>query len=121
MIIECIYRQGIKWIKEKYKDNLVVIRLSSKGYIETIEKALTSGNILLIENIEEKIDAVLDPLLGRVLIKKGKCIKIGEKDMDFNPHFRLILHTKMANPHYKPEMQAQTTIINFTVTKDGYA
>lgn len=33
--------------------------------------------------------------------------------------FRLILHTKLANPHYKPEMQAQTTLINFTVTRDG--
>ncbi|CAF4425056.1 unnamed protein product, partial [Rotaria magnacalcarata] len=31
----------------------------------------------------------------------------------------LILQTKLANPHYKPEMQAQTTLINFTVTKDG--
>lgn len=25
----------------------------------------------------------------------------------------------MANPHYKPEIQAQTTLINFTVTRDG--
>lgn len=25
----------------------------------------------------------------------------------------------MANPHYKPELQAQTTLINFTVTKTG--
>ena len=33
--------------------------------------------------------------------------------------FRLVLHTKMANPHYKPEIQAQTTLINFTVTRDG--
>lgn len=39
--------------------------------------------------------------------------------MDYNPKFRLILQTKLANPHYKPEMQAQTTLINFTVTKDG--
>lgn len=39
--------------------------------------------------------------------------------MDFNENFRLILHTKLANPHYKPEMQAQTTLINFTVTQDG--
>lgn len=29
------------------------------------------------------------------------------------------MQTKLANPHYKPEMQAQTTLINFTVTRDG--
>lgn len=39
--------------------------------------------------------------------------------MVFNPDFRLILHTKLANPHYKPELQAQTTLINFTVTHKG--
>lgn len=46
-------------------------------------------------------------------------VKIGEKEIDYNPKFMLILHTKLANPHYKPEMQAQTTLINFTVTRDG--
>lgn len=39
--------------------------------------------------------------------------------MEYNSDFRLILHTKLANPHYKPEMQAQTTLVNFTVTRDG--
>lgn len=48
-----------------------------------------------------------------------RAVKIGDKEMDYNPKFRLILHTKLANPHYKPEMQAQTTLINFTVTRDG--
>ena len=31
----------------------------------------------------------------------------------------MILQTKLANPHYKPEMQAQATLINFTVTREG--
>lgn len=78
-----------------------------------------NGDIVLIENIGETIDAVLDPVLGRALIKKGKVIKIGDKEVDYDPKFRLILHTKLANPHYKPEMQAQATLINFTVTRDG--
>ena len=30
-----------------------------------------------------------------------------------------LMQTKLANPHYKPEMQAQATLINFTVTRDG--
>jgi dynein heavy chain, axonemal len=39
--------------------------------------------------------------------------------VEYHPDFRLILHTKLANPHYKPEMQAQTTLVDFTVTRDG--
>lgn len=46
-------------------------------------------------------------------------IRIGDKECEFNKNFRLILHTKLANPHYKPELQAQTTLLNFTVTEDG--
>ena len=46
-------------------------------------------------------------------------IKIGDKEVEYHPKFRLILHTKLANPHYKPEMQAQACLINFTVTQDG--
>lgn len=29
------------------------------------------------------------------------------------------MQTKLGNPHYKPEIQAQSTLINFTVTRDG--
>lgn len=46
-------------------------------------------------------------------------IKIGDKECEYNPAFRLILHTKLANPHFQPELQAQCTLINFTVTRDG--
>ncbi|XP_044764909.1 dynein beta chain, ciliary [Coccinella septempunctata] len=111
--------QGIKWIKQKYGDELKIIRLGQKGYLDTIEKSITIGATVLVENIEESLDPVLDSLLGRNLIKKGKAIMLGDKEVEYNSNFRLILHTKLANPHYKPEMQAQTTLINFTVTRDG--
>ncbi|EDV94005.1 GH23823, partial [Drosophila grimshawi] len=111
--------QGIKWVKAKYGADLVVLRLTQRGYLDLVERAVTNGSPLLIENIGENVDAVLNPLLGRMLIKKGRILKIGDREIDFNPNFRLILHTKLANPHYKPEMQAQTTLINFTVTRDG--
>ena len=89
------------------------------SYLDAIEQAVSNGDCLLLENIEESVDAVLDPLLGRLTIKKGKYIKIGDKEVEYHPKFRLILQTKLANPHYKPEMQAQATLINFTVTRDG--
>ncbi|XP_054847065.1 dynein axonemal heavy chain 11 [Eublepharis macularius] len=111
--------QGIKWIKNKYGTDLKIIHLEQKGFLKAIERALISGDAILIENLDETVDPVLDPLLGRNTIKKGKYIKIEDKECEFNKNFRLILHTKLANPHYKPELQAQTTLINFTVTKDG--
>uniref|UniRef100_A0A3P8TGW6 Dynein, axonemal, heavy polypeptide 9 like n=1 Tax=Amphiprion percula TaxID=161767 RepID=A0A3P8TGW6_AMPPE len=111
--------QGIKWIKSRYGNSLKVVSLGQKGYVDVIEQAVVAGDTVLIENLEETIDPVIDPLLGRHTIKKGSCIKVGDKECFFHPGFRLILHTKLANPHYKPEIQAQTTLINFTVTRDG--
>ena len=111
--------QGIKWIKQKYGDDLKIVRLGGKGYLDVIERAVSNGDVVLIENMGEAVDPVLDPILGRNTIKKGKYIKIGDKEVDYHPNFRLILHTKLSNPHYQPEMQAQCTLINFSVTRDG--
>ncbi|XP_059853389.1 dynein axonemal heavy chain 9 [Delphinus delphis] len=111
--------QGVKWIKNKYGKDLQVTQIGQKGYLQTVERALEAGEVVLIENLEESIDPVLGPLLGREGVKKGRFIKIGDKECEYNPKFRLILHTKLANPHYQPELQAQATLINFTVTRDG--
>lgn len=111
--------QGIKWIKTKYGSDLKVVQLGSKGYLDALERALSSGDVVLIENLGEYVDPVLDPLIGRNTIKKGRAIKIGDKEVEYHKDFRLILQTKLANPHYQPELQAQATLINFTVTKDG--
>uniref|UniRef100_UPI00398F70DF dynein axonemal heavy chain 11-like isoform X2 n=1 Tax=Pristiophorus japonicus TaxID=55135 RepID=UPI00398F70DF len=112
-------QQGIKWIRNKYGSELRVVHIGQKGYLDIIEHALSCGDTILIENLEETVDPVLDPILGRNTIKKGRYIKIGDKECEFNSSFQLILHTKLANPHYKPETQAQTTLINFTVTRNG--
>ena len=46
-------------------------------------------------------------------------VKLGDKDVEYNKNFKLVLHTKLSNPHYPPEIQAETTLINFTVTESG--
>ncbi|XP_076777045.1 dynein axonemal heavy chain 11 isoform X9 [Arvicanthis niloticus] len=112
-------QQGVKWIKNKYGPDLKVTHLGQKGFLNAIETALAFGDVILIENLKETVDPVLGSLLGRNTTKKGKYIRIGDKECEFNKNFRLILHTKLANPHYKPELQAQTTLLNFTVTEDG--
>ncbi|XP_032221173.2 dynein beta chain, ciliary [Nematostella vectensis] len=111
--------QGVKWIKTREGNDLRIVRLGQKGYLDTIERAVSNGECVLIENMGENVDPVLDALIGRNTIKKGRAIKMGDKEVEYHADFRMILHTKLANPHYKPEMQAQTTLINFTVTREG--
>ena len=64
--------QGIKWIKNKYGEDLQVLRLTQRNYLDKIEFAISNGEVVLLENIMETVDAVLDPVLGRVLVKKGR-------------------------------------------------
>ena len=41
-------------------------------YLDAIESAVSNGDCVLIENIGETLDPVLDPILGRNTIKKGR-------------------------------------------------
>ncbi|KAJ3128700.1 hypothetical protein HK098_003691 [Nowakowskiella sp. JEL0407] len=111
--------QGVTWIRNREGPSLKVVRLGQKGYLDQIEKAVSNGDTVLIEDLGESIDAVLNPLLGRETIKKGRYIKMGDKEVEYDPKFKLILQTRLPNPHYPPEIQAQTTLINFTVTLAG--
>jgi dynein heavy chain len=75
----------------------------------------------MIESIGQAIDAVLDPLLSRQFVKRGKTImvKLGSEEVEVANGFKLYLETKLINPHYKPETAAQCTIVNFIVTESG--
>jgi len=114
--------QGIKWIRKKEEaNNLTVFQLTQKNWLRKVENALTNGYTVLIENIAEDIDATLDPVLSRAIYKKGRnlFLKLGGEEVEYDPNFKLYLQTKLANPHYKPEIAAQCTLINFIATERG--
>lgn len=46
----------------------------SNRYLDVIEQALACGETVLIENLQEKVDPVLEPLLGRNTIKRGRLV-----------------------------------------------
>jgi len=113
--------QGIKWIKGKEGSDMMIITLQQDKWQKRVEHALSNGMVLMIESIGEHIDPLLDPLLSRQFVKKGKnfTVKIGSEDIEMMSNFKLYLQTKLINPHYKPETAAQCTIINFIVTESG--
>ncbi|KAL5281346.1 hypothetical protein ACFFRR_005004 [Megaselia abdita] len=114
--------QGKSWIKNKEKEfNLTITALNHKYFRNHIEDAISFGLPIIIEDVGEELDPCLDNVLDRNLIKIGTSykMKVGDKEVDWNPDFRLYITTKLANPAYTPEVSARTSIIDFTVTMKG--
>lgn len=58
--------QGIQWIREKEKTNdLKSLRLGSKNLNRGLEHAIENGVPVLIENMGERIEAILMPVIAR--------------------------------------------------------
>ena len=114
--------QAIKWITDKEKDReLAIVRMDNKQLIRKLTYAMENGKSLMIENLLESIDAILSPVVSRAVAKRGnkKYIKIGDDEVEMHADFRFFLHTKLSNPHYPPEIQAECALVNFTVTESG--
>lgn len=117
-------QQAVSWIKNTYADkNLTVKSLNEADFMKHLELAIQFGNPFLFENIDENLDPMLDPVLEKNIIQDGaaKTIKLGDKTVDWDDGFRLFFTTKLANPHYSPEVMGKTMIINYGVTLDGLA
>ena len=103
------------------KGRLVVIQMTQKHWLRKIVEAIQNGWPTIVENLGEEIDSVLDPVLMRTVYRKGRNLfmQIGGQEVAYDESFRLYLQTKLSNPHYRPEIAAQTTLINFLVTEKG--
>lgn len=55
----------------------------------------------------------------RAVVRKGSqlFLRMGGEDCEYDPRFRLYLQTRLSNPHYRPEVFATCTLINFIVTE----
>jgi dynein heavy chain, axonemal len=114
--------QANKWIKNMERENnLVVTKLSNPKFLKMIEVCLPAGNPVLMENIEESLDPSLEPLLVNDVRKQNgqDCIKLGDSWIAIAKEFKFYMTTKLANPHYLPEVCIKVTLVNFTVTPDG--
>jgi dynein heavy chain len=110
--------QALGWI-QKRDPTLQLTQMSHPNFMNILANAISSGIPLLLEDVGEWIDPMLEPLLSQSTIRGGRYIKLGDKEIEYDPKFRLILQTRLSNPNYPPEIQAQTALVNFSVTIDG--
>lgn len=117
--------QALLWIRQKEADrvpNYGVTSLNHPKLKDQLEYCMGEGRALIITGVEAEIDPMLDPVLEKQIIVKGKgnmSINVSDKNMDFDPNFSMYFITRLPNPHFGPELQAKTTVIDFTVTMRG--
>nr|XP_023021885.1 dynein heavy chain 3, axonemal-like [Leptinotarsa decemlineata] len=114
--------QANKWVKNMEKNNrLQVIKLTDQNYIRVLENAITFGTPVLLENINEEIDAILDPVLVKTIFKSQGVwyLKLGDNVLEYSFDFRFFITTRLRNPHYLPEIAVKVTLVNFMITPQG--
>ena len=119
--------QANRWIKSREAEKIAlahgmaITTLTNPRLKDWIEFTMGEGLVMLIENVENEIDPMLDPLLDKAIIKKGKnfYINISDQNMDYSPVFYLYMTSRLPNPHFSPELSAKCTVIDFTVTLKG--
>ena len=117
-------QQAVRWIKKKEsQSNLTVKRFTDGDFMKHLELAVQFGNPFLFENVDTFIDPMIDPILEKNTFMQGpqRMIKLGDKVVEWDSEFRLYLTTKLANPHYSPEVMGKTMLVNYSVTVDGLA
>lgn len=117
--------QAISWIKNRepalQEYGNLIINLQVPNLRDALKFPMMEGLPLLIESIENEVDPMLDPLLEKQIGTRGrnKFIVIADQELDYDEKFYVYMTSRLANPHYSPEIFAKTTIIDFTVTQGG--
>ncbi|XP_075991785.1 dynein heavy chain at 36C [Anticarsia gemmatalis] len=114
--------QANRWIKNMEKpNNLCIVRMTQADLGRVLENAVQFGQPVLLENVGEELDPMLEPLLQQQTFRQGGalCIKIGDTVVEYSKDFKLYISTKLANPHYLPEVGVRVTLVNFMLAKDG--
>ena len=94
---------------------------SNNKFQQILENSVRNGLVLLLEDMSEEIDPNIEQIVSKAIYREDGIDKInlGSRPVDYDANFKLYLTTKLANPHYLPEVSIKLTVINFTVTFDG--
>eukprot|EP00966_Prymnesium_polylepis_P206274 4779736-Prymnesium_polylepis.1 len=116
--------QGLRWIRQREARNKVqTTQLTSRGFRGQLEGAMAAGISLIIENlVHDTFDPELQPLLNKEVVHNAGrrlTIQLFNQSCEYSDTFSLYLCTKLANPHYTPEVAAVLAVVDFTVTMGG--
>ncbi|GCC21332.1 hypothetical protein chiPu_0019801, partial [Chiloscyllium punctatum] len=115
-------QQALNWVKRKEaKTNLKISSFNDPDFLKQLEMAIKYGFPFLFQDVDEYIDPVIDNVLEKNIEgQQGRYfIVLGDKEVDYDPNFKLYLNTKLSNPKYQPSVFGKSMVINYTVTLSG--
>ncbi|XP_067910590.1 dynein axonemal heavy chain 10 isoform X2 [Heterodontus francisci] len=115
-------QQALNWVKRKEaKTNLKISSFNDPDFLKQLEMAIKYGFPFLFQDVDEYIDPVIDNVLEKNIEgQQGRFfIVLGDKEVDYDPNFKMYLNTKLANPKYQPSVFGKSMVINYTVTLSG--
>jgi len=112
--------QAVSWIKNKEGEALKV-KTFNDDFQKFLEQAVQFGLPFLFENLVEYIDPMIDPILNKNTYMDGgrTMVKLGGEPIEWSDEFVMYMTSKLANPHYGPDVSGKSMLINFSVTIDG--
>ena len=116
--------QALNWIRNREGGKLPtppVTPVNSSRLKDNLEFCMGQGFAFIVINVEEELDPLLDPVLEKQIIirNKRKYIKVADSEVEMDDSFAMYFITRLPNPHFSPELQAKTTVVDFTVTMSG--
>uniref|UniRef100_A0A3Q3B280 Dynein axonemal heavy chain 10 n=1 Tax=Kryptolebias marmoratus TaxID=37003 RepID=A0A3Q3B280_KRYMA len=113
-------QQALNWIKKKEETNkLKISSFNDPDFLKQLEMAIKYGNPFLFQDVDEYIDPVIDNVLEKnVKGAEGRqVISLGDKEVHYDPNFKLYLNTKLANPKFSPSVFGKAMVINYSTLK----
>nr|CAD7461021.1 unnamed protein product [Timema tahoe] len=114
--------QALFWIKKReHPHNLKIVTFNDADFLKQLEIAIKYGFPVLFQDVDNYIDPVIENVLEKNIKTQGgrSFVILGDKEVDYDPKFRMYLTTKIANPSFNPAVYAKATVINYTVTVSG--
>eukprot|EP01063_Lacrimia_lanifica_P037885 TRINITY_DN7923_c0_g2_i1.p1 TRINITY_DN7923_c0_g2~~TRINITY_DN7923_c0_g2_i1.p1 ORF type:complete len:2747 (+),score=1343.32 TRINITY_DN7923_c0_g2_i1:292-8241(+) len=109
---------AVSFVMTQFKDKKIAkTSFLEDGFMKTLETSIRFGYPLLVQDVE-CIDPIMNPILNKEVSKEGgfSRIRLGDKDIDLSPGFKLILSTRDPTYQFAPDICGRVSFANFTVT-----
>uniref|UniRef100_A0A3P9QEZ7 Dynein heavy chain ATP-binding dynein motor region domain-containing protein n=1 Tax=Poecilia reticulata TaxID=8081 RepID=A0A3P9QEZ7_POERE len=123
-------QQAYNWVRKKEESSLLtsvnifppqISSFNDPDFLKQLEMAIKYGSPFLFQDVDEYIDPVIDNVLEKNVkgVEGRQVIMLGDKEVHYDPNFKLFLNTKLSNPKYSPAVFGKAIVINYTVTLKG--